>query len=218
MDQQPMYGNAPAHRSKHPGVIVLVILLVLALATAGGFGALWAMANQKLSSANSKNDSNTKTIKELKDKVASLEAAAKAAQDGMVGENFIIKAWGVTFKVPVEITEVKYSLINDTAYIIAKPTNTNVNYADGVEADPQKFALGTITRSAKSVMENESGNKVDGKKIGAYYFYTSWSFSSLKAKSGELKVYGDGAAALQLEGQVFKYINDEMLPTISAVE
>jgi outer membrane murein-binding lipoprotein Lpp len=221
MEPQVAYGaGQSSHRSsgwKKTGII-FIILFLLAGCAAGGLGFLYIRAESNVRSKNDEIAKRDSTVKDLQAQVAKLETAAKTPQDGVDGEYFTIKAWNIKFKIPAGLADIQYSIQDDVAYIIAMPSDTSIKYVDGVEKNVKQYALGTIQRSEKSVIEKLPGSNVDGKKMGQYYYYTGWSFSALATGAGITGIYGEGETAMQVESKVFNLINQTMLPTIELID
>jgi hypothetical protein len=110
----------------------------------------------------------------------------------------VIKEWGLRFKVPVGLSDVRYSLDGDTAGFFAKPTGYQVDYrsnytkVNGSSGESFPYALGILIRSKDST-KDKLGDQLEGRKLGEYYYYTSHSFASLASGAGATGIFFDVA-------------------------
>ena len=100
------------------------------------------------------------------------------------GSELAIKNWGISFYIPTGLADVQYRIHGDTVYFYGKPSSPKVEYRTGYDSDNVgQYALGKVKRSKEPTQDVIHG-KVDGKKIGDYYYYTGHSFSGLESDAG----------------------------------
>lgn len=122
----------------------------------------------------------------------------------------VVKEWGLRFKAPSDITDVRYTIHGDTLAFFAKPTGSNVQYVADYEkyADSNfRYATGVLYRSTSSTKPFAGDTTREGKKIGDYYYYTNWAFSSLATGAGCQGLYGDSDSACEAESKAFALVN-----------
>ncbi|MCA9325028.1 hypothetical protein KDA23_03110 [Candidatus Saccharibacteria bacterium] len=150
--------------------------------------------------------------------------------DQSVDDYLVVKEWGIRFKVPKGLSDVKYQLFDgkdsdEHLAVYAKPSSGSVDYRSDYLAvttgsTPRpKYALGIVDRSGDKYKEDDGGNlTLAGKKVGDYYFYTSWAFSSRATGAGCTALYGGSTDKLcSSESVAFKLVNqgkDALLNTI----
>ena len=100
------------------------------------------------------------------------------------GSELAIKNWGISFYIPTGLADVQYRIHGDTVYFYGKPSSPKVEYRTGYDSDNVgQYALGRVKRSKEPTQDVIHG-KVDGKKVGDYYYYTGASFSGLDSGVG----------------------------------
>lgn len=122
----------------------------------------------------------------------------------------VVKEWGLRFKTPSGITDVKYVIHDNILAFFAKPTGSSVQYIANYEkyADGNfEYATGVLYRSTSSTKPIVDDLTVQGKKIGDYYYYTNWAFSHLSSGAACQGLYGDGESACEAESKAFTLIN-----------
>ncbi len=177
---------------------IVVIVLVLAV---GGVGYYVWNSNKDKSNDSTTSSSNTTTSPEPKQ-----EVTTKA--DPNAGY-LVMKEWGLRFKVPSGLTDVKYAIHGDKAAFFAKPSGSSVKYIsdyDKFEDDNFSHATGILIRSTSSTTDRVDG-PVQGKKIGNYYYYTYWSFSGTATGAACVGLYGESDSDCQTEGKAFVLVN-----------
>ncbi len=133
----------------------------------------------------------------------------------------VVKEWGLRFKTPSGLTDVRYAINDDTVAFFAKPSGSSVQY----RSDFDKFldghfpyATGLLYRS-KDVTNNDRGFATDGKKVGDYYYYTAWSFSSLATGAACVEIYGDSSNSnCQAGGTAFQLVNQGDAALLNTIE
>lgn len=125
---------------------------------------------------------------------------------------FVVKEWGLRFKVPTGITDVRYKITGETLAFYAKPKGLNAEYVKNYDQVSNlgfpSLATGVIYRSKEST-KDKTGSAVNGKKIGDYYYYSEWSFSSLATGSACLPLYDMANQESQCveENKAFELVN-----------
>lgn len=133
---------------------------------------------------------------------------------------FVVKEWGLRFKIPSGLTDVKYTIHGDTVAFFAKPTGSSVQYRadyDKYAEGRSQYATGNLYRSKEST-NNERGFATEGKKVGDYYYYTSWAFSSLATGAACVGTYGDAESNCKPEGTAFQLVNQGDTALINTIE
>lgn len=132
----------------------------------------------------------------------------------------VVKEWGLRFKTPTGLTDVRYTIHDDTVAFFAKPTGSSVQYRadyDKYEEGRSQYATGNLYRSREST-KDKLGLVVEGKKIGDYYYYTSWAFSSLATGAACVGTYGDADSNCQPEGTAFQLVNQGDTALLNTIE
>lgn len=122
----------------------------------------------------------------------------------------VVKEWGLRFKIPSGLTDVQYVINGDTAAFFAKPTGSSVQYVTNYkkyEDGNFRYATGVLYRSTSSTKPFVDDMTREGKKVGDYFYYTNWAFSSLATGAGCQGLYGDGDSACQTESKAFTLVN-----------
>jgi prepilin-type N-terminal cleavage/methylation domain-containing protein len=133
---------------------------------------------------------------------------------------FVVKEWGLRFKVPAGLTDVNFSIHDNTLAFFAKPTGFDVEYVNSYnEFYKDKFthAAGVLHRTTDSYVM-VMGEKKDCKKVGNFYYYTSWSFAAAATGVGPNFIYGDNKAGLDAEYTVFNLINNGDTALLNTIE
>ena len=106
---------------------------------------------------------------------------------------------------------IKYGIHYYTIYFFAKPTGSNVQYVPDYEKYADKnfrYATGVLYRSTSGTKQFAGDTTREGKKVGDYYYYTSWAFSSLATGAGCQGLYGDSNdSACETESKAFALVN-----------
>ena len=192
---------------------VVIVLLVLAVVGLAGY-IVWdgAGADDGLSTT-SQQTSSVQTSTTPTDSLPT-----KDPNEGY----FVVKEWGLRFKVPPSIFDVRYkmgdTLEGDTLAFYAKPTGLKYDYVKDYDqvSDSGFFSLanGVIYRSKEST-KDKIGIVVEGKKIGDYYYYTAWSFSGLATGAACLPLYEISDQELCEEvHKAFRIVNDDFIKSI----
>lgn len=137
----------------------------------------------------------------------------------------VIKQWGLRFKTPSGLTDVKYLIDGDTVAFYAKPKGANVQYVDSyekMEDGKPRYASGVLVRSTESSKTIEPVDiTVEGKKLGDYYYYTNHAFSSLSTGAGCQGLYGEDDTSCKQESMAFDLVNrgdNALLNTIESAK
>jgi hypothetical protein len=133
---------------------------------------------------------------------------------------FVVQEWGLRFKVPSGLEDIRYSISGDTLAFYGKPAGSNVQYVadyDKFEEGIPTHALGVVYRSDQPTKPYMS-DSVEGKKLGDYYYYTDWAFSGLSSGVGLSGIYGDNEEAYSQEMPVFNLINQGDSSLINTIE
>jgi len=134
----------------------------------------------------------------------------------------IIKEWNIQFTIPDSLTDVRYVIDDDTAFFVALPSDGSVEYPSNLnDEDIKTMALAILFRGTYVTRTNGIDDiEYDGKKIGNFYYHTAWSFNSIATGMGIVNLFGgnDDDLAVEMEGKVFKELNEVMLPSIKTVK
>lgn len=208
--------------------VVEVLIVVVIVGLIGTVG--WFVYDRQKSKNNEQpvtqnSQQNQETIKQ--------ETKADANEGYLV-----VKEWGLRFKMPSNITDVQYRVYGDTVAFYAKPTGSAVAYRSDYEAiysdeatygkNNPKYAKGTLYRSAES-SKDKVGTKIEGKKIGNYYYYTAHAFSSLSTGAGFQGLYFDTDCDkdstlakcdpyIEAESKVFQALNQGDTALLNTIE
>lgn len=211
MDNQPYFGKV---KNNSPAKIMLVVLLALVAAAGIAFSIYQTVQLNDRNKKYSELESKTAEIEEqLAEALTPVEATCMQISSDRV---FKIKEWEAEFIIPYSLVDVRYVIDESVAYIIARRKNTSVYYAGETTKDFIKNnALATLVRSTDKTKARLGNSSVAGKKVGEYYYYTNWSFSSLASGAGINEVFGSGPVEINTSSEVFSLLNDELLPSIS---
>lgn len=112
----------------------------------------------------------------------------------------VVQEWGLRFKIPENLTDVRYKISGDTLAIFAKPIQDengksfDVEYPSNYDKIDEygnfSYTQGDLIRSKKASMDY-FGEARKGKKVGDYYYYTSHSFSGLASGAGPNGIFLD---------------------------
>lgn len=190
-----------AHQKGFSVVELLVVVVVVGLLGAVG----WLVYDRQ----KSKTDNNTTTQTSQEEKKQETPKQETVKPDPNAGY-LVVKEWGLRFKTPSGLTDVRYAIHGDMAAFFAKPTGSSVQYRsdfDKYEDGHFPYATGLLYRS-NDATNNERGFPTDGKKVGNYYYYTAWSFSSLATGAACVEIYGDSSETnCQAGGKAFALVN-----------
>lgn len=181
------------YQSGFGAIETLLLLLIVGLI---GFTGWYVYSSQQEASKNlttaSTNGTSFKKITKTSSTTQKSTATTQIYQDKL-----LVKEWGLQFTIPSGLADVKYVVNGDVAAIYAKPTGSSVEYRSDYEKFDGKYpqyAVGVLVRS-KDATNNDRGFAVDGKKVGDYYYYTSWSFSGLASGAACVELYGSSSDA-----------------------
>lgn len=148
-------------------------------------------------------------------------------------EYLVVKEWGLRFKVPSNLTDVKYRVFGDTLAFYAKPTGYTVEYRSDYEKlgdnNYPQYATGRLYKSTES-SKDKIGIQVEGKKIGNYYYYTAHAFSSLASGAAPTGLYFDAACDkdtrtsakcagyMKAESEAFQSVNQGNTALLNTIE
>jgi hypothetical protein len=164
------------------------------------------------------------------DNQATTTVLTEQAQDKEVSQKndpnegyLVVKEWGLRFKAPAGLTDVKYVVQGDTTAFYAKPAGSSVQYRSDYEKFEDgrfRYAIGVLYRKteAKSVDDTAHDLTTEGKKVGGYYYYTKWAFSSLATGAGCQGLYGDGDSECQTESVAFQLVNQGDKALLNTIE
>jgi prepilin-type N-terminal cleavage/methylation domain-containing protein len=181
-------------------VEILIVIVVVGLLSAVG----WLVYDRQKNKVDDKPVTHTSTTQ--KEETPKQETAKPDPNAGYL----VVKEWGLRFKTPSGLTDVKYVIHDDTLAFFAKPTGSNVQYVTDYEkyADSNfRYATGVLYRSTSSTKLFAGDMTREGKKVGDYYYYTNWAFSSLATGAGCQGLYGDSDSACETESKAFALVN-----------
>jgi prepilin-type N-terminal cleavage/methylation domain-containing protein len=133
----------------------------------------------------------------------------------------VVKEWGLRFKTPSGLTDVRYAIHGDAVAFFAKPTGSNVQYVTDYQkyADSNfRYAIGVLYKSTSSIKPFAGDMTREGKKVGDYYYYTNWAFSSLATGASCKGLYGDSDSACQTEATAFQLVNQGDTALLNTIE
>jgi hypothetical protein len=108
------------------------------------------------------------------------------------GTDLTITEWNVSITVPKSLTDVHYVVNGDNAFFVARSASVDLNYADGVLDNIQRYALATLTRATSDANSEYSQSTV---KLGDYYYLTTGA-------QGVTELYGTTEADHRVEAIV----------------
>ncbi len=133
----------------------------------------------------------------------------------------VVKEWGLRFKVPAGLKDVEYFISGDSISFFGKPTKYDVSYAldyrQQGDHDLWNYASGYLQRDTKSKVITTSGERY-GKKLGDYYYYTAWAFSSTASGSALHGLFGESQANLDAELEAFQLISTNKDSLLNSIE
>lgn len=135
-------------------------------------------------------------------------------------EYLIVKEWGLQFRIPDDLTDVRYVINDDTAAFFAKPADSAVKYRTDYELfenDRAVYATGILYRSTDRTKQFTDEVR-EGKKLGEYFYYTDWAFSNLSTGAACLGLYGDGTPNCEQEAIAFKLVNQGDAALLNTIE
>jgi hypothetical protein len=194
------------------GVVeVLIILVVVSLIAGTG----WYVMNKK----KAPNKTNVNATTQQEQQSATIEEVAESKPDANASY-LVINEWGLRFKTPNGLADVTYTIHSDTVALYAKPVGANVQYRSDheiFEDGHPRYATGTLYRSTES-SKDKIGYTVDGKKLGNFYYYTGWAFSSLATGAACVGLYGDSESNCEPESKAFQLINQGDTALLNTIE
>lgn len=153
-------------------------------------------------------------------KVDTNNTANKTTTDPNAGY-LVVKEWGLRLKVPAGLKDVEYFVSGDTISFFGKPTKYDVSYVlDYMKQGDNGqwiYAVGYLYRDTKSKLITTSGEKY-GKKLGNYYYYTAWAFSSTASGAALDGIFGGDQASMDAELEVFHLINTNKDSLLNSIE
>lgn len=186
--------------------VVEILIVVVVVGLLGAVG--WLVYDRQKNKTDNKNTTAESTQLEDKkqDETPTQEELKVDPNEGY----FVVKEWSLRFKVPPGLTDVKYAIHDDILAFFAKPTGYNVQYVNDYEKYEDysfRYATGVLYRSKSSTKPFDFGDTREGRKIGDYYYYTNWAFSSLSTGAGCMGLYGDSNSACETENKAFALVN-----------
>lgn len=136
-------------------------------------------------------------------------------------EYFVLREWGLRFKVPSGLTDIRYIIHDDTAAFFAKPSDHAVQYTDDYDKYEDgvfKYSIGVLYRSNDSTKTFAGDMTREGKKVGDYYYYTNWAFSSLATGAGCVGLYSDNEIDCNAESKAFDLVNQGDTALLNTIE
>ncbi|MDR0957173.1 MAG: hypothetical protein LBM09_01185 [Candidatus Nomurabacteria bacterium] len=191
--------------------IILIIVLVIAGSGVGFLIKQNGDINKELSDSKDKVNSLQDQINEAEND--SNESTAETNRD----ERYLVmEEWGLKFKIPTGIEDVKYVIDGDMAYFVARPFDT-VYVSD---LDIEDHAIGTLFRSKDSKIDSIGSGIVEGKKVGDYYYYTAHSFSDTASGLASMRPIesNNDFVAEGVGWYVWEVMNSVFLPSIELAE
>jgi Tfp pilus assembly protein PilV len=183
--------------------IIELLIIIVVVGLLGVVG--WLVYDrQKSKTSETPSTQNTQATASPQEQTPTQETKKPDPNEGYL----VVKEWGLRFKTPSGLTDVKYVINGETAAFFAKPTGSSVQYRsdyDKFSNSDFEYATGELYRS-KDATNNERGFAIDGKKVGSYYYYTAWSFSSLATGAACVGLYGDDSSC-QPELKAFALVN-----------
>ena len=129
---------------------------------------------------------------------------------------FIISEWNLKFIIPDSLTDIRYVIDGETAYLVGRPSDGSLQYPSNLNGRIKDETLAVLYRSTSSTQMNLDIS-IPGKKVGNYYFYTAWSFSGLASGAGVPSIFDvDDTVYSDALNDVFHNMND-MLNSIQAI-
>ena len=205
------------------GVVeALIVLAVIGLLGGAGWYVMKKnKAQSKSTGTTSTANQQQETTNETKPKTEETTKSEETAKPVSSASSITVKEWGLRFKVPIGLTDIRYVVHDDSVAFFAKPTGSSVQYRtdyDKFENGHSQYASGNLYRSTESLKADGNPKQTEGKKVGNYYYYTSWAFSSLATGAACVGLYGDGDSNCQPEGKVFQLINQGDAALLNTIE
>jgi prepilin-type N-terminal cleavage/methylation domain-containing protein len=193
-------------------VEVLVVIIIVGLIAAIGW---FVVGKQKDKATNS--DATKNTTQQTADKDTTQETTKANPNEGFL----VVKEWGLRFKTPTGLADVKYAIHDDTLAFFAKPSDSSVQYVsnyDKFEDSNFTHAIGVLYRSTSSTKPFSSDGTRQGEKVGNYYYYTNWAFSGLATGAGCVGLYGSDDSSCQQERKAFQLVNQGDSGLLNTIE
>lgn len=203
-------------RKNQKGFSVVEIIIVLVLIGLVGTVIYLFIQNSGLK----KDQQNTTQSTSQQQTVGDTQKTEATKSDPNAGY-LVVKEWGLRFKMPSGLAEIRYTIHGDTAAFFAKPAGAGVQYRadyDKFEDSRSQYAIGVLYRSTDSA-KSFMGDDKQGKKVGAYYYYTNWAFSSLASGASCVGLYGgDSESDCQTENKAFELVNTGDAALLNTIE
>lgn len=181
--------NQPQGKPANLKFILITASIALFAAVASG-ATIYYLTSKKSNDKQQVVDTEKKDKKETAEKNTDQKDKPADKPADLNRGYLVIKEWGVRFKIPAGLADIRYYIHGDTAYFYAKPSGQNLEFRADHDKPEGDYALATLTRSTDSTKER-IGGQVEGRKTGEYYYYTAWSFSGTASGVGLSKLYFD---------------------------
>lgn len=193
--------------------VVEIILVVMVLGLIGFVGYHAYSQRHKTNNAQTTSTVSTTTPKKTETPKPTTTVDPNAGY-------LVVSEWGLRFKTPNGLADVRYKIQGDTLAFFAKPAGSSVQYRadyDKYEDGHFPYATGLLYRSNNT--NNDRGFPTNGKKVGNYYYYTAWSFSSLATGAACLEIYGDSSDSnCQANAKAFQLVNQGDNALLNTIE
>jgi hypothetical protein len=118
-----------------------------------------------------------------------------------------ISEWDIKLKIPNTITDVRYKIIDDTAYFVAKPKDANVDFPSDLDDNFPKYSMNWIERSNEKFTTHTG--YVDWRENEGFYYVIGGS--------GNTGIFGDADLSGEYQASVSKAL-EEMFETFQPKE
>ena len=184
-------------------IVKILITIIVALGLLCGIG--W-FVNHETAKQETPQTGNEEVDIALEDETPTQAEAEVDPNEGYL----VVQEWGLRFKVPESLTDVRYAIHDNDLAFFARPAGSDVQY----RPDYDEFKSGYYTHAMGMLYRSTDSTKLvietlrEGTKIGDYYYYTAWAFSGLATGVGAcFSTYGDDKSNCELTGSVFTSIN-----------
>jgi hypothetical protein len=124
-------------------------------------------------------------------------------------ENYLtISEWGIRLTIPDTITDVRYKIVDNKAYFIAKPVGLNVEFAANIDSNFVEYSRVYLLRST------EKNEQYNSEKVGNYYFVIFGPFGNEDEAIG---LFGD-ESNIHYENRAFTGIQEMLFNTIQPLQ